>query len=103
MDSVEGGSVFSNRSDACFIFHRLINHEDKLERLTTQFFVEKDRLLEQGGSLTAIDSPIRLELRDYAFFVDGFQDVIYDIKNEGKIDTKDQRNETIKFGEPMPF
>jgi hypothetical protein len=103
MDSVEGGSVFSNRADACFIFHRLINHEDKLERLTTQFFVEKDRLLEQGGSLTTIDSPIRLELRDYRFFVGGFQDVIYDIKNEGKIDTKDQRNETIKFGEPMPF
>ena len=103
MDSVEGGSVFSNRADSCFIFHRLINHEDRTERLTTQFFVEKDRLLEQGGSLTSINSPIKLELRDYKFYVNGCQDVIYDIKNEGKSDIKKEDNVTMEFDKNIPF
>jgi hypothetical protein len=103
MDSVEGGSVFSNRADGCYIFHRLINHEDLSERLTTQFFVEKDRLLDQGGSLTSIDSPIRLQLRDYRFYVDGHEDVIYNIKNEGKVKSPEENNLTMKLDVDIPF
>ena len=103
MDSVEGGSVFSNRADGCYIFHRLINHEDLSERLTTQFFVEKDRLLDQGGSLTSIDSPIRLQLRDYRFYVDGHEDVIYNIQNEGKVKSPEENNLTMKLDVDIPF
>ena len=103
MDSVEGGSVFSNRADGCFIFHRLINHEDQTERLTTQFFIEKDRLLDQGGSLTSIDSPIKLQLRDYRFYVDGHEDVIYNIKNEGKVKKPEDSNIALNFDEDYSF
>ena len=103
ISDVEGGALFSNRADSCICWHRLIDHEDKLERMTTQMLVAKDRNLESGGSLNSRNNPIRLQLRDWRFYIDGYEDVVYNIKNAGKVKDPIENVVEIKYDEDIPF
>lgn len=103
MSDVDGGGLFSNRCDTAICFHRLINAEDPLERITTSMYVEKERHLESGGSLTSRENPIQIQFRDSRFYVNGYEDVVYNIKNKHKEKFRDLKtNEVIEF-EDVPF
>jgi hypothetical protein len=105
LDHAEGGSCFGNRADVALIFHRVINHDDPAEKFTTDMYVDKDRDLESGGAVTPISSPIRLRLRDYRFFVNETEDVVYNIKNANKNPDygKNLKLEEVVDEEIIPF
>lgn len=84
LDHAEGGSCFGNRADVALIFHRVINHDDPAEKFTTDMYVDKDRDLESGGAVNPISSPIRLRLRDFKFYVNNSEDLVYNLKNENR-------------------
>jgi hypothetical protein len=74
-----------------------------LERITTSMYVEKERHLESGGSLTSRENPIQIQFRDSRFYVNGYEDVVYNIKNKHKEKFRDLKtNEVIEF-EDVPF
>ena len=68
-------------------------------------YVDKDRDLESGGAVTPISSPIRLRLRDYRFFVNNTEDVVYNIKNANKNPDygKNLKLEEVVDEEIIPF
>ena len=84
-DSSEGGSAFGNRCDTALVIHRKIN-ADIPERYVTELYVEKDRNLNLGGSISGHDNPIKLRYKDNRFLVNSAEDVVSKIKDKGQIE-----------------
>lgn len=62
MDDVEGGGKWPNRVDQAIVLHRKTTHHDPAQKYKTLFYLDKDRELEAGGSLTTRDEPVEFAM-----------------------------------------
>ena len=85
LDSGSGGANFSNRPDQVLIIHRHINHDNPDVRFTTELYLDKDRDLSSGGSLSSFNEPMKLRYLNNKFWVDNKEDLIYKLKNKDKV------------------